>query len=404
MINLNIEHKLAAKLLQGTITEEERILLDEWLSASPKNKQLLESLLNRDDMLKMYNMPRQHRDGRPVFSTETSEDKNINIISWLKRASIAACLVLVVGFAAKWWSDYSRVTLPELTESTITAMKMARENGRSDAQVILRKGNTSDEAVTVSDAVNVEEESGVMSLYKKLVEQGHDDSDMSDMYADIVTHHDKEFWMTLPDGSRVHLNYGSSLTYPLAFTGSKREVILEGEAYFFVTTDHRHPFVVHTRYGDVKEYGTEFCVNTRYNSTKETGRNAIEGKGMSVVLVKGSIGVITANSEYMMKPNDLALVTSPSNKPSITQVDTTPYTSWNTGVFSFEDCPFATLLDVIGKWHGKKVHFDNTKFMNLKFTGEIDRYESLDNILASLGKSMSADITIQQDVITVAGK
>ena len=92
----------------------------------------------------------------------------------------------------------------------------------------------------------------------------------------LVTHHDKEFWMVLDDGIHVHLNYNSSLSYPIHFKGKERRVVLEGEAYFFVAKDDSHPFVVTTPYGDIRDYGTEFCVNTKPRQG-----------GASVVLVKG---------------------------------------------------------------------------------------------------------------------
>ena len=67
--------------------------------------------------------------------------------------------------------------------------------------------------------------------------------------------------MILADGTTVHLNAGSKLTYPVRFAGKRRIVALEGEAYFEVVQDESHPFVVQTHLGEVMVLGTAFNVN-----------------------------------------------------------------------------------------------------------------------------------------------
>lgn len=79
----------------------------------------------------------------------------------------------------------------------------------------------------------------------------------------ITTYQDKEYWLTLDDGTLVHLNYNTRMVCPERFIDGTRDVILDGEAYFMVAHDSRHPFVVHTPQGDIRVYGTEFNVSTR---------------------------------------------------------------------------------------------------------------------------------------------
>ena len=55
--------------------------------------------------------------------------------------------------------------------------------------------------------------------------------------------------MILSDGTWVYLNAESVITFPKKFVGERREIILEGEAYFHVTASKEHPFIVKTRYG-----------------------------------------------------------------------------------------------------------------------------------------------------------
>lgn len=435
---------ILARSMMGQITDEEQRLLDAWME-DPHNQKLMKDFLKRRDMLSIYSLPKSHsvmgnpfeQDNMSIISdnnsakeeednkveptlitagNEMTGDKSSNSVSeegfaeeeegdekrrsialWLKVAGIAAVAIFAFMLGIQWWGDYTKVEMPQIDEATLMARRTSIESGRSDAEVTIHRKDASTPAVKAS----VTDDNGLNNLYNSLSDnQSLSMSD--DIYADIITYHDKEFWMTLPDGTRVHLNYNSSLTYPLAFTGSSREVVLEGEAYFFVAKDKRRPFIVHTRYGDVKEYGTEFDVNTRYDSHESQGAYGIRGKGLSVVLVEGSISIIPHNKEeYMLKPGDLAVVAHDAEVPQIKQVDTTPFTSWNTGYFAFNDCPLDKLLDVVGRWHGKNIKFADNSLRKIHFNGELDRYESLENIISALEKSTGTKMRVTSDVITV---
>lgn len=73
----------------------------------------------------------------------------------------------------------------------------------------------------------------------------------------------------LPDGTIVFLNAGSRLTYPDSFSDSSRIVVLEGEGYFEVAEDKSRPFTVRTQNMDVTALGTEFCVNVSQDNAKD---------------------------------------------------------------------------------------------------------------------------------------
>jgi ferric-dicitrate binding protein FerR (iron transport regulator) len=65
---------------------------------------------------------------------------------------------------------------------------------------------------------------------------------------------------TLPDGTHGVLNARSSITYPKKFTGDKRQIKLEGEAWFDVHHDNRHPFIVSALGTTITARGTQFNV------------------------------------------------------------------------------------------------------------------------------------------------
>lgn len=406
--------KIIAHQLLGNITPEEENLLQNWLAESEENKARYDRFMKKSDLtfLLARICKEAENDDSAVAEaydsgTETPENEDaetqergfwtISISAWMK-ASIAACVLLLMGFYA--WQSYDKVEAPNVPKEYYAVMQQSKMLGRSDADVKIIGGRDASEPM-VSEVNSVADESGISRIVE-LFMQNNDASSDKGLKAEIVTHHDKEFWLTLPDGTRVHLNYNSSLTYPLSFSGKNRDVELEGEAYFFVAKDHRHPFIVHTRYGDVKEYGTEFVINTRYDSKNTTGVWGVQGKGLSVVLVNGSISIIPeGGKETMMKPNDLAVVSEGSTQPHIKQVDTEPFTSWNTGTFSFDNCPLDRLIDVISRWHGMTVDIRNKQAMHKGFTGELDRYGDIHSQLNAIGNITGAKIYVDDHTIVI---
>ena len=127
----------------------------------------------------------------------------------------------------------------------------------------------------------------------------------------------------LPDGTTVWLNANSSLTYSPAMKGDERNVFLQGEAYFKVKADSRHPFNVHTPYMTVTATGTEFNVNA-YDSAA------------SVTLVNGHVNVGIKDRSLALKAGEHLSMTDGRTLIS-KESDTEKYCCWKKGMLIFED-------------------------------------------------------------------
>lgn len=206
----------------------------------------------------------------------------------------------------------------------------------------------------------------------------------------ISTHIDKEGWISLDDGTLVHLNGDSRLFYPTHFNRDSRNVILDGEAYFMVATDHSRPFTVHTAYGDIKEYGTEFNVSAR------KGRDVAE-----VVLVNGSIGVIpTSGQERMMQPGMLCRMSA--SACILTTTDTEPYRAWNTGKIEFQGWPLERLMRIIARWYNCKVEYADDSLKNERLSGSFDRYDSSSTTLQALKTVTGLRFELSDNKVVIA--
>lgn len=402
-------YDIITKFLLGTINEHESIELDEWLAESSSNRQLFDSFMLRNEVSHIFDINSVHRDAELMFADDAAmpdagrkaaneAHKTIILSSrWMKVGIAAVAVMLVAMF---WWHKYTEVVAPQLSDEYIAAMSMSQKAGRSDADIVVSNMMTKNNA-HVASVSNVKDESFFDEIVCSLTKDN--DVEPRNLQAQVVTHHDKEFWLTLPDGTRVHLNYGCRLTYPLQFTGDMREVTLDGEAYFSVAKDKRHPFVVHTQYGDVKEYGTEFVINTRYTSDAVGSVDAVKGSGTSVVLIEGSISVTpNRGKEIMMKPSDMALLDASLSNPVIQKVDTTPFVAWNTGIFAFDNCPLEQLLDVLSRWYSVKVAFVGDASHRLStFTGELDRYNDVSSEVRAISNVTGLKIKMADNTIIV---
>lgn len=305
-------------------------------------------------------------------------------VSHLLRYAAAAAVIVAIFGGLFWYRQYTAVEPPVLSQQMLQAMEQSQQSGRTDGirpQPLKPHDKTS---ITGESSAPADE------WIEEVVEMIQQPASSEQLAAlSIDTRESKEYWLTLPDGSVVHLNNGTRVIYPEQFVGDNRDVILDGEAYFMVAKDRRHPFVVHTLGGDVKVYGTEFNVCTRLQKTE-------------VVLVEGSVSVTPTNTSYerMLKPGQMATLSSFSTL-NVEDVDVQPYVAWNTGSFVFDNIPMQQLMDVLSRWYGFSTEFRNPEAKAKHFTGELDRYGSIEPTLDAIGKVTGLTLTLSGDRILV---
>ena len=121
--------------------------------------------------------------------------------------------------------------------------------------------DSSSGTITAQNGVQIINSDGVLAYDSPNEEDGEL------MYNTVATARGNQYQIVLSDGSRVWLNSGSSLRYPVTFKGDSRTVHLAGEAYFEVATrpmrnGDRQPFRVITADQSIEVLGTEFNVNS----------------------------------------------------------------------------------------------------------------------------------------------
>jgi transmembrane sensor len=197
--------------------------------------------------------------------------------------------------------------------------------------------------------------------------------------------------VTLSDGTVITLNSETVLKYPPAFTGKTREVYLDGEAFFDVTKDHDHPFIVHAGKMSIRVLGTAFNIRSYANDpASETTliRGAIEvtlsdrpsdriilKPNEKLVLRRSRVKEISTKRHQAVLSRDVvntnyALTTLTYLKPNDT---TAVETSWVNNQLVFKDEEFKAIANQMERWYGIKMKFKNSEAKKYRFTGVFDK-------------------------------
>lgn len=180
----------------------------------------------------------------------------------------------------------------------------------------------------------------------------------------------------LPDGTNVWLNARTQMTYPAYFTGAKREIELNGEAYFEVSHDAEKPFVVHTKSFEVKVLGTKFNVKA-YNDAED----------FTTALMEGSVEV----TNTMNKNNTIRLL--PDQKVDYREgrlfrssIEDYDIYRWREGLMCFKDIQFIDLIRQFENSYGVSIIIENEKAKEKVFSGKLRISDGIDNALRILQK------------------
>lgn len=186
------------------------------------------------------------------------------------------------------------------------------------------------------------------------------------------------FKVVLSEGTEVFLNSDSRLAYPTVFKGKERIVSLEGEAYFKVSKDVEHPFIVNSGNVQVRVLGTEF--NVRSYSPADVRVTLINGK----VAVSDTCGMHTVE----MQPGQSAQLTG-NGTFALNEVDIESFLYWKEGYFYFDDVTLVDMMKEIGRWYNIDIEFRNSKIMELHMHFFANRHQDIHHLIELLNRMES---------------
>ena len=207
-----------------------------------------------------------------------------------------------------------------------------------------------------------------------------------------TTHPTKKDQLTLSDGTVVTLNSATTIKYPDHFGDSTREVYLEGEAYFDVSKDPLHPFIIHTDKMNIRVLGTSFNVKS-YQSEPLGEASLINGsievtlndRPSDRIILKPKEKLIVQNNGTMKKavapnPSPLDTTAHKTTRYSLTNLTyfhntaaTVVETSWVENKLVFSEKDFIDLSGQLERWYGVHIQFANDRVKHYNFTGFFEK-------------------------------
>lgn len=379
--NFRIAKILASLFTHSSIPEEEKAYR-EWIDEKPERQQIADRILNEktyeENNLLMKSFPSQKAWDKiyPLLGGRKSSER----FSWRKSLKYAALILLLIAPAS--YLIYNWVAGEPISEIT---------PGTRGGEVTLSNGNK----FRIPDGVFPEGATEVFVIDAKGIDY-HTPTNkpqVKEIKNTLRTLHGMECHIVLSDGTKVHLNAESQLTYPICFSKKERVVRVEGEAYFDVAPDKKHPFIVQTPHTSIRVTGTSFNV-----------RAYADEKTESTTLISGTVNINNGNKNFELIPNQHFIYDKSSGNSTVANVNTELYTSWESGSFIFKNIPLENVMSYLSKWYGFKYRFEDDAAKQVQIGAYLNRYANMNPIIDMIRELNRVDIKQREGVLHISYK
>lgn len=219
-----------------------------------------------------------------------------------------------------------------------------------------------------------------------------------EVLVDKATIEGQKSTLILSDGTQVRLNSKSKVRFPEKFAQDRREIILEGEAFFEVARDESRPFIIKS--GDIRTtvLGTSFNVK------------AFEKEDVQVTVATGKVKV--ENTAIQMEGKPISLTLSPHQQANCDissgvlekkEVDIDPFLAWKDGVIRIQNLNLAETALILERWYGVSISFENEEVKQCRVSNGTYKDENLINILKSFEYFLDIDFRVIEGKNIVIG-
>ncbi len=297
-----------------------------------------------------------------------------SLFTWKKWVA-AASILLIAGAAGYWLVLRHAVKAPDAGMLVQTTGGYDVRPGANGAILTLATGdkvvlNGADNKVLPQQGTSKLTDRDGQILYHQ---EGKTTEEM--IYNTMSTPMGRQYQLVLADGSKVWLNAGSSIRYPVSFSGIERRVAITGEAYFEVAKNAGMPFKVQiSDKAEVEVLGTHFNINAY---TDEASINT--------TLLEGSVRIKAFDKMQLLAPGEQVQMQG-QNIRLVKNADIQQAVAWKDGLFSFTDASLETVMRQLSRWYNVEVEYAGPVPAR-KFNGEIGRTLTLSQVLKGLTKA-----------------
>jgi transmembrane sensor len=287
----------------------------------------------------------------------------------LRRLWIAAAVVFILLLGGTAWFFINHTHKGQVPVAQAATPKRDVAPGHNGAILTLSNGkkillDSAGNGVLASNSgVAVIKKDGAIAYQGKTGEM---------VYNMVATPKGRQWQLTLSDGTRVWLNAGSSLRYPVSFPGKERLVEMTGEVYFEVAQNANAPFIVQTPKQSIQVLGTHFNVNAY-------GDEPI----FRTTLLEGSVQVMNSHKKVVIKPGQQADNNYTTGALAVKDANVDDAIAWINGRFKFDNSDLKTVMRQIARWYDVEVEYRGN-IPNSQFGGGTYRNNNLSEVLQVL--------------------
>ena len=179
--------------------------------------------------------------------------------------------------------------------------------------------------------------------------------------------------ITLPDGTQVTLNGGSTLTCAADYGQSDRNITFDGEGVFDVQKDAAKPFIIHIGDYSVTVLGTQFNLS----AYKEDG-------AYTLALIKGLVKIKYRQDSVMVQPNEQVRFDKQTSTFLKDSVQSALADAWTQGRLAFENIPLQDLASKLERIYDLRITFADPQIAQERVYISISTDEPFDDVCAAL--------------------
>ncbi|MGM9762442.1 MAG: FecR family protein [Candidatus Cryptobacteroides sp.] len=209
------------------------------------------------------------------------------------------------------------------------------------------------------------------------------------MYYEVTADRGQKSAVTLPDGSKVHLNSASKICYSSDYNSRNRNVRIEGEAYFEVAHNEKIPFIVDANGLNIKVLGTKFNVSAYPDNSF-----------VEATLVEGKISAYDGRQEIVLNPSYQVKYNRENGAMQKRQVNPNHLVPWLDGEIVFSDNTLDEVARILERMYKVNIIFSDESVKQYSYTGLVHN-NSLRNVLDLIAATSPVEYRIYNDTVKI---
>lgn len=392
---------LIRKYLKGIASSDEIMMLLNWINENPENEVLFAEVKRNwviekeEDREYADFLDHKWSEYQAIFKNAQQFKKNNNVFILNRILRYAAIFLLIVGLA---FTFFSNIRQPDYKKYATELNRSGK--GESNNLLVLSDGTkvniaSKDTYVKYNeDGTEIKLDDNSVQTAKQVI---HNQVTANEKNNQLIVPDGHQAHLTLCDGTKVWLNAGSKLIFPSNFNTEKREVFVEGEAFFDVTKNEAKPFVVVTKGLNIQVFGTSF------NVMAYPDENMIEA-----VLVTGKVQLerndfsLFKKEKIMLHPGQYAGFKKDGLKLEVKDVDVESFVSWKYGWYKLDKLPLSEVVLKLERYYNVKVVIDDKKLGYLKITGKLDLNSNINQVMDNLAEAAKISYKLEKNTFIIS--